>query len=435
MDAIKNLIANVPDWIKRLDELSGQIDQRQLDLARVELSPTSSPRRTKSVRNKGSTESLKPNNETAAWGEDKGPVAAQHADVDAGADASAKPRPPTTAHPKPHGDLTSVSALQHQTSQVMQVAQAKARATLRKRDRRSNSIVSAEKGASSKYRTRSMIIVYYDSYVQSFFEELVKFVSASRNMMRKAKMAAKVAQIKRLADLEMPDVDDSKTAAAAASIDPGGSIAVDARASAAAATPASATGARKDGIIEAAASSAADEDDVPKLNYVSTRQMRASGMPATGRAMYSRAGRTTGLGGRPHMGGPQAPDVYDELDKGLEYVQSTCEHAAHQFLRDGDCSEEIENVKQRLVKTNEVADREMERVKKEDPGALKQSDEPPKSRSFRPQHMRKDLSVSKDAPPLAAGALNATTPVEVDEGIEDMDEDMPKLVYKTARMR
>ncbi len=53
-----------------------------------------------------------------------------------------------------------------------------------------------------------MIIVYYDSYVETFFEELIKFVSGSRNFMRKAKMAAKVAQIKRMAERELTDGGD-----------------------------------------------------------------------------------------------------------------------------------------------------------------------------------------------------------------------------------
>jgi hypothetical protein len=57
--------------------------------------------------------------------------------------------------------------------------------------KRFDSVISTE-GATPKYRTRSMIVVYYDSYVQVFFEDLIVFVSASRNMMRKAKMAAKV---------------------------------------------------------------------------------------------------------------------------------------------------------------------------------------------------------------------------------------------------
>ncbi|CRK43763.1 hypothetical protein BN1723_005813 [Verticillium longisporum] len=53
MDALKNIIANVPDWLKRLDDLGIQIDQRQAELAALGVSST------KSIKNRGSTESLK----------------------------------------------------------------------------------------------------------------------------------------------------------------------------------------------------------------------------------------------------------------------------------------------------------------------------------------------------------------------------------------
>ncbi len=43
-------------------------------------------------------------------------------------------------------------------------------------------------------------------------------------------------------------------------------------------------------------------------------------------------------------GGDQPPDVYDVLDRCLEEVQSLSECAAHQFLQDGDCTEEIDKV-------------------------------------------------------------------------------------------
>ena len=61
-----------------------------------------------------------------------------------------------------------------------------------------------------KYRSRN--IVYYDSYVQLFFEDFVKFVSTSRNKIRKPKMAAKVARIKRLAELERLEESDKEGA-------------------------------------------------------------------------------------------------------------------------------------------------------------------------------------------------------------------------------
>ena len=117
-------------------------------------------------------------------------------------------------------------ALQRQTDQATNVAARHARAMVR-RQHKSESMVSvpeAELGQAPKYRTRSMIIVYYDSYVQSFFEELVKFVSASRNLIRKAKMHAKVNQIKNLADRELREqaAQAGETTAAAAAATPGG---------------------------------------------------------------------------------------------------------------------------------------------------------------------------------------------------------------------
>lgn len=415
MEAIRGIIANVPDWVKRLDELNGQIDQRQLELARFELSSSTSasPGRTKSIRNKGSTESLKPKGETPAHGDEKAAAAAEH-------EEHHNDRSPTSPT-RPSAALNSASALQHQTSQVMEIAHAKARATLQKRNRRSNSLMSADAiAAANKYRTRSMIIVYYDSYVQSFFEELVKFVSASRNMMRKAKMAAKVAKIRRLADLEMPELDSK----------PSGGDAVG--------KETAADKALGTGIIEAADTSGPDPEIALPMAYTSSRQMRASAR-MSGRPSYPR------MGGRAaaYMGSPQAPDVYDELDKGLEFIQSTCEHAAHQFLRDGECTEEIEKVKRRLSETKEIADREMERVKKEQPEILKELDEPPKTRMLRPQSMRRDPSGTKDAslpssavPAAIAEAARSGGPIEVGEAMQqDQAGDKPKLVYKTASMR
>ncbi|KAL1888786.1 hypothetical protein Sste5346_009340 [Sporothrix stenoceras] len=469
MDALKGLITNVPDWIKRLDDLSSQIDQRQLELAKFVDPPTAAassstapntPGRAKSIRNKGSTESLKPQDEGAAFNDEPGDDAAAAA---AGKVSHMMTDALTASPTSPGAGERARLALLKQTTQVAEVAQARARATLRKRNKRSDSVASAD-AAAPKYRTRSMIIVYYDSYVQSFFEELVKFVSAQRNLMRKAKMAAKVAHIKRMAELEMPDTIEPEEGPPEVDPSAGSTMAVDntdgPKLEVDTATPA--TKKADGGVIAAADPSGTDE--LPKLNYRRTLNMRSPGMMATGRPMYLRAsGRESalpnisgmgGMGGMASAGGTKT-DVYDELDRGLEYVQSMCEHAAHQFLRDGDCNEEIGNVKRRLAETKEQADREMERVKKEEPEALKALDEPLKTRSFRPQSMRRDaasiaasakeallgMSGPNAAPragsgPIVAAAIEADTALEVVEGIDDMDADVsPPLMYKSSRMR
>jgi hypothetical protein len=96
----------------------------------------------------------------------------------------------------------------------------------------------------------------------------------------------------------------------------------------------------------------------------------------------------------------------------LEFVQGTCERAAHQFLRDGDCTEEIGTIKRRLHEAQGQAAKEMERLEKENPNASAKS-EPPNPRSYRPSTMRRDYGAS--LPPKKAAKLEVD-----DEGIEDM---------------
>ncbi|KAM0275949.1 hypothetical protein ACHAQH_007250 [Verticillium albo-atrum] len=409
MDALKNIIANVPDWLKRLDDLGTQIDQRQAELAALGVSST------KSIKNRGSTESLKLKDVADA---DISPMADKARDT-------RETTPPREENkeaghpPSPNGSNTP-SAIQRQTQQAVAVAQARARAQVKKRHR-PESITSAD-NAPAKYRTRTMIIVYYDSYVQSFFEELVKFVSASRNLMRKAKMAAKVAQIRRLAELQSPEDDDG-------------------------------TGELKPG-------SAADDQNnepLPSLRYMSTRRMGA-GHRLPGSSPYSR----NSPGG---LLGEQEKDAYDDLDKGLEFVQSMCEHAAHQFLRDGDCMEEIGKIQKRLSESKVLADKEMARVEREDPALLKESGDTGKARTLRPASMRRELTPVKDrtapasspmklevddtllaektapvvatkvyAPDVKMEADDAPLEADDDEGIEDMEVIPPKLQFRSTRM-
>ncbi|ENH75628.1 hypothetical protein RAB80_016991 [Fusarium oxysporum f. sp. vasinfectum] len=298
MDALKNLVDDIPNWLQRLDDLSGQIDRRQAELAAVAAAEGKSAE-TKSLRNKGSTESLKP--------KDDPPVV--HAEVPANegiledgagdntAQTPVKPETPKVHTPSP-GSI-------RQQQEIIKAAQARARAQVRKKPK-SPSMMSNE-DAPAAYRTRSMIIVYYDSYVQSFFDDLVRFVSSSRNLIRKAKMAARVAQSKKLAEQDVSE---------------GGS----------------------------------NYDALPSLRYMSSRRF--------GPMSISRPGA-----------GDQPPDVYDKLDKGLEFVQSMCEHGAHQFLRKGRCDKKIREVQKGLTKVLEMAETETERVERGEPESAKETSE------------------------------------------------------------
>ncbi|GKU11272.1 unnamed protein product, partial [Fusarium langsethiae] len=185
MDALKNLANNVPDWLQRLDDLSGQIDRRQAELAAVAAAEGKS-RKAKSLRNKGSTESLKP--------KDNPPVVNTEASADEDTTQEATAQTPTKTSDPPNVHTPSPSSIR-QKQEITKTAQARARAQVREK-RKSSSMMSSEDTPAVDRKKRTAI-VYYDSSVQGFFDELVRFVSSSRNLMRKAKMAARVAQIKK----------------------------------------------------------------------------------------------------------------------------------------------------------------------------------------------------------------------------------------------
>jgi hypothetical protein len=380
MDALKNLVNNVPDWLQRLDDLSGQIDRRQAELAAIAAAECKSAE-TKSLRNKGSTESLKPKDDPPVLYAEA--PANEHILEDNAGDNTAQ-TPVKSETPKVH---TPSPASIRQQQEIIKAAQARARAQVRKKPK-SPSMMSNE-DAPAAYRTRSMIIVYYDSYVQSFFDDLVRFVSSSRNLMRKAKMAARVALIKKLAEQDVTE----------------------------------------DG---------SNDDALPSLRYMSSRRF--------GPMSISRPGA-----------GDQPPDVYDKLDKGLEFVQSMCEHGAHQFLRDGDCNDEISKAQKRLTEILEMAKTEMERVEREEPELAKETGEMGEVRTRRPISMRRDMAVglkessptpTKEENKLEPAKLEAAEPIiaadpmapmavdpnilEADEGI-DVEMELPKLQYRSTR--
>ena len=125
------------------------------------------------------------------------------------------------------------------------------------------------------------------------------------------------------------------------------------------------------------------------------------------------------------------PDIFDDLDKGLEWCQGQCEHAAHQFLRDGDCSTEIENIKRKLGEVKTSAEKEIDKLKTAEAAnpTLKLSAElesEGRGRVLKAPLMRKDVSMGtmKD--------LEVDDNMEVDDGEDEM-ELPPKLIFKRSR--
>jgi hypothetical protein len=445
MDALNGVITSVPQWHTLLDNLNSQIALRQFELA--ELDDYRPP--TRSLKPKGSTESLlrpkESDNDPLPNDENQNMTGAPYEAADPPTltrdtsfpnpatptrplgNTSSKGSPPRVYH---HTSSPGPAPLQRRPSGRLNSPNFASKATLPTvlRKRKTESIASGGSQA-PKYRSRSMIIVYYDSTVQLAFEELVKLISASRNAMRKGKMAARMADMKRMAELEtdtdsedeaLPDPKD-------ASLSNGHAVT---------STPMVPT---SNGL------EADDEDkDAPKLEFVSTRKMGPSrDSPAATALRINGNGHIPGMGRRALFpgyrgtSGPMAPDsfssIFDELDSGLEWCQSMCEHAAHQFLRDGNCNTEIAGIKKRLWEVKEVAEREAAKAAAEE--KEKSKEEPmakntngtkavEESRGQRPIHMRKPFTAIKSL---------ESDQIEVDD--EGYDDVLPTLQWRSAAER
>ncbi|KAF4973023.1 hypothetical protein FSARC_600 [Fusarium sarcochroum] len=201
MVTLEDLVNKVPDWLQRLDNLSGQIDRCQAELAAVAAAEGESPD-TKSLRNKGSTKSLKPKVDP--------PVAHAEALVNEdnieNAHAEDADQPSRTADaPKSYRLSLSPIGTQQEITKADEVKDQVGRKS-------KSSSVMLDEDTPAAYGARNMIILYYDSYVQGFFYELAKFVSSTRHLLHKSPMAVRPAQIKKRAEQEVPEEDIWKSA-------------------------------------------------------------------------------------------------------------------------------------------------------------------------------------------------------------------------------
>jgi hypothetical protein len=135
---------NVPSWISTLEALEVSVQEKQAELSRI-------PVPVRKLKKVGSNESLRPLSNSDEGGNLESMASApQQADM---AD------PPTTE------DLA-----------------------INRRKRKTTSIAS-NASLPTKFRSRSMIMVYYDSEIQKSFEQLVRNIGTARNNIRRARMA------------------------------------------------------------------------------------------------------------------------------------------------------------------------------------------------------------------------------------------------------
>lgn len=241
---------------------------------------------------------------------------------------------------------------------------------LSQRKRKTFSACSGDESGPSKYRSRAMVVIYYDGDVQKRFADIVGAVASCRNDIRKSKLSAKVDNFVR--------------------------------------SRSSSSGSGSGG--------SGGEDNTKSLDTFArkTTGLRLQDMSAVG---------TSG-----------SNEALSKVDRFLEQSQNLCEKAAHQVLRDGDCALEVTQTKDLLEQAKSCAEcaipsleriaaaDEERRVKAEEKQRLERSRQPP------PPSLPAD---SEKIELLSRDPSNET--LEVDEiEVDDDDDDSDTELDMTA---
>lgn len=150
---------------------------------------------------------------------------------------------------------------------------------------------SVRSGASGpqKFRTKHMVIIYYDAHLQEQLEMLVKAIGGARNKLRKGKVSQSLTR-----GLQLPSFGSNDSYNFSSNYGP------------------------------------------RRMTPTSPKLKTEPSLPLT-------------------LSKPTVQTMFADADKHLEIAQTTCETAAHQVLRDGDCSAELKEVLTRLQAGLEVA--------------------------------------------------------------------------------
>jgi hypothetical protein len=260
------------------------------------------------------------------------------------------------------------------------------------RKRKTQSVLSGRASGPLRYR-RTMVVVTYDGDMQKSFELLVRAIGTGRNMLRKAKMEAKMNELAALAG-SSEDEDE------------------------------------------------ADEDEEEAVMAKISYRPRMSSM--RNRAAAMRGGRHGASSG---VATPAA--LFDTTDKMLEQAQSLCEKASHVILRDGDCRTELGGIRKSFVDVLETAKTQVAKcdaAKLLEPQeisstntsdtSLSSTEDPPYKKHF-PGLSRPPPELQSKNTPLSIPAAPApqfphkTMEIEVDD--DDDDDDEPDFVLPHVR--
>ncbi|KAJ8113001.1 hypothetical protein OPT61_g4766 [Boeremia exigua] len=272
------------------------------------------------------------------------------------------------------------------------------------RKRKSPSVTSGRGSGPTKYRPKTMVVVSYDGDMQRSFELLVRGLATGRNLLRKAKMEARMAELAAIAGSSEDEDDDD------------------------------------------------DEEEEHIISKISYRpQMGSMRMRAAARLGAARGARGSG---------PAPPaELFETTDKTLEQAQELCEKSAHLTLREGDCRTELKMVRMHLenvlsTATTEVTKRAISQVQPIQPPQDQDTSDTSVS-SVEPSYKRHFPSISalrpaseseaKLEPAITQSTIRApvadpnmapkTMDIEVDDDEEDEDMDfvMPPVRFTSRR--
>ncbi len=320
----------IPSWLASLDGIRNRVEERQKEAS---AGPSAAPPRRK--QSNGSTESVRPKD--------------QDGDDQLGYFVTPAMSPLST-HP-PH-----TAQQQH--------------AKLMKRKRKTASVISGQMSGVAKYRTRSMIVVYYDSDLQKAFEDIVRDIGVGRNMLRKGKLAARIEAMANIGD------DDDE----------------------------------EDGD---------DDDDADGINSASAVLAKMGYRPRIGLSPIRSTRTSTWRTAQP--AGPGTDECFDTADEALESAQSLCERAAHQSLRDGDCRIEIDAAKESFLKLLSLSEKQLAAPPKGQDEPIKQPDNQPDNQTEEQSQRQPDNQADKQMqkqlakqPESMPDKMGVTVDIEVD---------------------
>lgn len=272
LNSFRSLLDKIPGWITGLDAILENATQRQNELLSANLPAADSDRTL--VRKSSKSSSLRSKR-------------SKHDDLPKQTllpetiNQMATPVPTVLRPQLPH--MTESDALR-----------------LSQRKRKTFSNCSGDQSGPSKYRSRALVVVYYDGDVQKSFTEFVHAMASSRNDIRRSKLSAKVDNL-------------ARSRSSSSGSDSAGSFGEDTTKS------------------------------IGTFTYKTTR-LRLQDLSAVSR--------------------PDGSQALSKVDGLLEQSQNLCEHAAHQVLRDGDCALEITKTKELLAQARACAEREMPSLEK-----------------------------------------------------------------------